>query len=86
MARRKKAGMRPTTLAVWKAITLLIDENGYPPSQEEIAEEAFIGRTSVALHISYLEAEGILETGRGWRTIHLLRRHPDVPLPEPEIE
>lgn len=60
--------------SVYRFIVTYIDENGFAPSQREIAEGCFISPATAARYLSKLEAKGWLqhESGRA-RGIVLLR-------------
>lgn len=82
VGRKPIRGMTAGADLVWRAITRLFDDMGYPPTLAEIAQACAYTRTGIMGHLGRLEALGIIErhTYRA-RGLRLLKRHPDIPLP-----
>lgn len=56
---------------ILSAIEAYIDEHGYSPTKDEIAEVAGIPNSTTRRHIQALLADGRLTEGKGARTLRL---------------
>jgi SOS-response transcriptional repressor LexA len=59
---------------IYQFLVTFIDEHGYPPSYREIAEQCYVGRTSVPRYLDRLEIQGRItrEIGQA-RSIRVVR-------------
>lgn len=76
------ANRHQTTEAIYKFLAHYCDENGYPPTQQEIAEACYLAQSSISRHLDKLEKWGWLirkeGSARGIRLIKTLSKNPRI--------
>ena len=51
---------QPTTMLVWRAVQDHWDEYGCGPSYRELAQRAYVSKSSVSLHLNRLDRAGVI--------------------------